>query len=101
DGGITEVTGYPAGVELAPRPSAAPIARNAAAPLRRHFLVSKSGPKLLSFFQNRRAWLRYRQRCGCVPPRLAPNRHQIDQNRIVRLGFGISHARVWPVAAPD
>ena len=30
-----------------------------------------------------------------------PIEHQIDQDRIVRLGFGISHARVWPVAAPD
>src|SRR5262249_4619480 len=30
-----------------------------------------------------------------------PIEHQVDQDRIVRLGFGISHARVWPVAAPD
>src|SRR5215471_16866790 len=30
-----------------------------------------------------------------------PIEHQIDQDRVVRLGFGISHARVGPVAAPD
>src|SRR5215472_15754542 len=30
-----------------------------------------------------------------------PIEHQIDQDRIVWLGFRISHPRVWPVAAPD
>jgi hypothetical protein len=73
-----------------PPPSSWRVRPNDARFLARNAAARASGglpaSKLLSSLENHRAWPRYRQRCGCVPPRLAPNRAS-DRSR--------SHRPAW------
>jgi hypothetical protein len=77
------------GTEIPP-PSSWRVRPNDARFLARNAAARASGglpaSKLLSSLENHRAWPRYRQRCGCVPPRLAPNRAS-DRSR--------SHRPAW------